>query len=162
LSRDFSESRLHPYSALIASSEDILPTDLGNTVRSPCRFGFPCLAIAISWPSQRVRPATASIRIACSYGAIRKLRFSNSTRRGLAARGDPSCMIGISETPGASNRVGKKAASVGYSHVGISHGPTASFFGCGWRFRGRRLLLSTRKGLLKRIKFAALSGNLVG
>jgi hypothetical protein len=36
-------------------------------------------------------------------------------------------MIGISETPGAFNRVGMKAASVGYSHVGISHGPTASF-----------------------------------
>ena len=82
LSRDFSESRLHPYSALIASSEDILPTDLGNAVRCPCRFVFPCPAIAISWPPQRGGPATASIPIACTYGAIRKLRFSNSTRSG--------------------------------------------------------------------------------
>jgi hypothetical protein len=37
-----------------------------------------------------------------------------------------------------------------------------SFCGCWRRFRGRRLLLSTREGLLKRVKFTAQGGNLVG
>jgi hypothetical protein len=125
------------------------------------RFSLPChcdlLAPTTGTTSDCVHPNSLHLR-SNQKVAIQQLDSEET----LAARGDPSCMIGISETPGAFNRVGKKAASVGYSHVASRTGLPPLFCGCGWRFRGRRLLLSTRKGLLKRIKFAALSGNLVG
>jgi hypothetical protein len=76
------------------------------------RFSLPChcdlLAPTTGTTSDCVHPNSLHLR------SNQKVAIQQLDSEGpLAARGDPSCMIGISETPGASNRVGKKVASVG-------------------------------------------------